>query len=145
MTQHGTAIPLFLVVIGLIGHALSSQPSKGHPWRILIIFPQRYTTLIVPHIKKLETYFALFIFLDFRTMCTQLKDIILTRSSLFLLLLEMSSEMLLLLLLQGCEGGGWDKDLIERGALCSWGWDRVMNHDNSRIHVWAFHVNLRFL
>jgi len=53
--------------------------------------------------------------------------------------------MLLLLLLQGCEGGGWDKDLIERGALCSWGRDRVMNHDNSRIHVWAFHVNLRLL
>ena len=28
------------------------------------------TTLLAPHIKKLETYFALFICLDFRTVCT---------------------------------------------------------------------------
>ena len=28
-----------------------------------------YYKLLAPHIKKLETYFALFIFLDFRTVC----------------------------------------------------------------------------
>ena len=53
---------------GLDGHALLGQSSKGHPCRILILFASCSTTLLqAPHIKKLETYFALFIFLDFRT------------------------------------------------------------------------------
>ena len=59
-------------LIGWIGLALLGQPSKRHlgPCRILILFP--YCSLhykCVPHIKKLETFFALFIFLDFRTVC----------------------------------------------------------------------------
>ena len=45
---------------GLDGRALLGQPSKGHPCRILILFPQYSTTLSAPHIKKLGTYFALF-------------------------------------------------------------------------------------
>ena len=53
---------------GLDGHVLLGQPSKGHLVRI--IFPQCSTTLLAPDIKKLETYFALFICLDFRTVCT---------------------------------------------------------------------------
>ena len=54
---------------GWDGHALLGQPSKGHPCRILILFPYCSTISLAPHIKKLETYFALFIFLDFCTVC----------------------------------------------------------------------------
>ena len=52
---------------GWDGRALLGQPSKGHPCRILICFPYCSTIPLAPHIKILETYFALFIFLDFRT------------------------------------------------------------------------------
>ena len=44
------------------GRALLGQPSKRHPCRILILFPYRSTTLLTPHIKDLETYFALLYF-----------------------------------------------------------------------------------
>ena len=47
------------------GHTLLGQPSKGHPCRILILFPQCSTALLAPHIKKLETYFALLYFWTF--------------------------------------------------------------------------------
>ena len=36
---------------------------------ILILFPKCSIVLLAPHVKKLETYFALLIFLDFRIMC----------------------------------------------------------------------------
>ena len=49
---------------GLNGRALLGQPSKGHLCRILISF-----SIMFYYIKKLETYFALFIFQDFRTVC----------------------------------------------------------------------------
>ena len=62
-------------LIGWFGHVLSSQPSKGHPWRILILFPYCYTTLVAPHIKIFATYFALFIFLDFCTVCNASPDL----------------------------------------------------------------------
>ena len=52
---------------GINGRALLRQPSKGHPCRI--IFPWCSTTLLATNIKELETYFALFIFLDFCTVC----------------------------------------------------------------------------
>jgi len=73
-----------------------------------------------------------------------------SRRSLFLLGLLEVTEMLLLLVLHGCEGGGWDKDLIKwraraGHARCVRGRDRVVYHDDSRIHVRAFHVNLRLL
>jgi hypothetical protein len=41
------------------------QPSKGHLCRILILFPKCSATLLAPHIKKLETYFALLYFWTF--------------------------------------------------------------------------------
>ena len=50
---------------GWVGRALLGQPSKGHLWRILIIFPQCSATLLAPHFKKLETYFALLYFWTF--------------------------------------------------------------------------------
>ena len=62
------------LLIGWVGYALLDQPSKGHPCRILILFPFCSTTFLVPHIKKLETYFALFIIHDFRTVCVDCYD-----------------------------------------------------------------------
>ena len=50
---------------GWDGRALLGQPSKGRPWRISILFLQCSTTLLAPHIKKLETYFALLYFWTF--------------------------------------------------------------------------------
>ena len=47
------------------GRALLDQPSKGHPCRILILFPYCSTISLAPHIKKLETYFALLYFWTF--------------------------------------------------------------------------------
>ena len=47
------------------GRALLGQPSKGHPCRILILFPYCSTISLAPHIKKLETYFALLYFWTF--------------------------------------------------------------------------------
>ena len=47
---------------GWNGRALLGQPSKGHPCMILILFLYCSTTLVAPHIKKLETYFALLYF-----------------------------------------------------------------------------------
>ena len=54
---------------GWDGCALLGQPSKGHSCRISILFPYCSTTLLATNTKKLETYFALFIFLDFRIVC----------------------------------------------------------------------------
>ena len=51
--------------MGWDGHALLGQPSKGHLYRILILFLQCSTTLLPPHIKKLETYFDLIYFWTF--------------------------------------------------------------------------------
>ena len=50
---------------GLDGRSLLGQPSKGHPCRILILFPYCSTISLAPHIKKLETYFALLYFWTF--------------------------------------------------------------------------------
>ena len=47
------------------GCALLGQPSKGYWCRISILFPQCSTTLLAPHIKKLETYFTLLYFWTF--------------------------------------------------------------------------------
>ena len=49
----------------LDGRALLGQPLKGCQWRISILFLQCSTTLLAPHIKKLETYFALLYFWTF--------------------------------------------------------------------------------
>ena len=57
---------------GWDGRALLGQPSKGHPCRILILFPYCSTISLAPHIKKLETYFALLYFWTF-AQCVQLK------------------------------------------------------------------------
>ena len=44
---------------------------KRTPVQYFNFFPILYsTTILASHIKKLETYFALFIFLDFRTVCS---------------------------------------------------------------------------
>ena len=43
---------------GWDGYAMLGQPSKVHPCRVLILFPWCSTTLLAPHIKKLEIYFA---------------------------------------------------------------------------------------
>ena len=67
LTGHGHSSPF--CQNGWDGRALLGQPSKGHPCRILILFPYCSTISLAPHIKKLETYFALFIFLDFRIVC----------------------------------------------------------------------------
>ena len=50
--------------------ALVGQLSKGGPCRIFILFPQCYTSLSSPHIKKLETYFVLLYFWTF-TQCAK--------------------------------------------------------------------------
>ena len=63
LTGHGHPTPFWQM--GLDGHALLGQASKGHPCRILILFPYCSTTLLVPHIKKLETYFVLLYFWTF--------------------------------------------------------------------------------
>ena len=65
LTGHGH--PTHFGRKGLNDCALLGQPSKGHPCRILIRFPWCSTTSLIPHIKKLETYFPLFILLDFRS------------------------------------------------------------------------------
>ena len=51
LTRHGQK--------GWDGRAQLDQPSKGHRRRILILLPKCSTTLYVPHIKKLETFFTL--------------------------------------------------------------------------------------
>ena len=43
--------------MGLDGHALSVQPSKGHPNRILILFPQCSTTFLAPSYQKIGDIF----------------------------------------------------------------------------------------
>ena len=55
-------------LIGWIGYALLGQASKGHPCTILILFS--IMSYYIISIKQLETYFASFIFLDFRTVCS---------------------------------------------------------------------------
>ena len=62
-TGHGH--PTRLGRKGLDGCALLGQASKGHPCKILIIFPYCSTISLAPHIKKLETYFALLYFWTF--------------------------------------------------------------------------------
>ena len=63
LTGHGHSSPF--CQNGLDGRALLCQPSKGHPCRILIIFPYCSTISLAPHIKKFETYFALLYFWTF--------------------------------------------------------------------------------
>ena len=81
LTRHGH--PTLFGRNRQIGYTLLGQPSKGLPSRILIFFhnvllcyqyhiqsqcPRRLT---LTTLKKLEAYFALFIFLDFRTVCAK--------------------------------------------------------------------------
>ena len=63
LTGHGHSSPF--CQNGWDGRALLGQPSKGHPCRILILFPYCSTISLAPHIKKLETYFALLYFWTF--------------------------------------------------------------------------------
>ena len=63
LTGHGHAT--LFGRLWLIGYALLGQPSKGHLYRISILFPWCSTTFLAPHIKKLETYFALLYFWTF--------------------------------------------------------------------------------
>ena len=62
-----TVIPPFLGERAWMAKPCIGLASKEHPCRTLILFPQCSITLLAPHIKKLETYFSMFIFLDFRT------------------------------------------------------------------------------
>ena len=59
------AIQALSAKIGGMTMRLLCQPSKGHPCRILIIFPYCSTISLAPHIKKFETYFALLYFWTF--------------------------------------------------------------------------------
>ena len=92
LTGHGHSSPF--CQNGWDGRALLGQPSKGHPCRILILFPYCSTTSLAPHIKKLETYFALLYFWTFTQCsvtsleeCLQTKrlDMVLTLKTIFLL------------------------------------------------------------
>ena len=59
---------------------LHGCPFEGHPTlfgrigRLAELAMPFSTIILVQHIKKLETYFALFVFLDFRTVCAILID-----------------------------------------------------------------------
>ena len=56
--------------VGWPGCALLGQPSKGHLCRILVLFSIMFYYVISTTYKKLETYFALILCLDFRSVCT---------------------------------------------------------------------------
>ena len=71
-------------------------------------------------------------------------------SFLLLWLLKMTPKMLLLMLmLQGRQSGWGYKNLVKRpidtpNGSCG-GRGRMVNHNNSRIHMRALHVDLRLL
>ena len=79
LTGHGHSSPF--CQNGWDGRALLGQPSKGHPCRILILFPYCSMYYIISTTyKKIGDLFCLVIFLDFGTVCA--KDAFLGRGTL---------------------------------------------------------------